>query len=90
MKQVRIGVFETNSSSTHSIVICDKYLYDEWLEDRAYLIACDEEIVKDIPEDVSESICNLDFLLPRIIFENIYCITRSISLYIPFIVKCDA
>jgi len=54
MKQVRIGVFETNSSSTHSIVICDKYLYDEWLEDRAYICAPYGEIVKDIPEDANE------------------------------------
>lgn len=53
MRQIRHSVFETNSSSTHSIVICDKYLYDEWLEDRAYL-GFGEEIVKDVPEDVEE------------------------------------
>jgi hypothetical protein len=51
MRQIRYNVFETNSSSTHSIVICDKYLYDEWLEDRAYLLKFSDEIVEDIPED---------------------------------------
>lgn len=29
-KQVRFGVFETNSSSTHSLVICDKETFDKW------------------------------------------------------------
>ena len=32
MIQMRCGVFETNSSSTHSICICPKETYDEWLE----------------------------------------------------------
>lgn len=54
MKQIRHNVFETNSSSTHSIVICDKYLYDEWLEDRAYLDTCWLNIVKDIPKEADE------------------------------------
>lgn len=30
MKTIRRGVFETNSSSTHSITIIDKDIYDEW------------------------------------------------------------
>ena len=30
MKQIRRGVFETNSSSTHSITICMKDEYDRW------------------------------------------------------------
>lgn len=30
MKQVRLGVFETNSSSTHSLVICTKEEYEKW------------------------------------------------------------
>lgn len=29
-KQIRIGVFETNSSSTHSLVICSKEQFDKW------------------------------------------------------------
>lgn len=30
MKSIRIGVFETNSSSTHSLTICSKAEYDAW------------------------------------------------------------
>lgn len=30
MKQIRRGVFETNSSSTHSITICSQEAYNEW------------------------------------------------------------
>jgi hypothetical protein len=29
-KQIRNGVFETNSSSTHSLVICTKAQYEKW------------------------------------------------------------
>lgn len=54
MKQIRHNVFETNSSSTHSIVICDKYLYDEWNADRAYFNKYTEDLVKDVPEGVDQ------------------------------------
>ena len=30
MRQIRCNVFETNSSSTHSLCICDKSEYEEW------------------------------------------------------------
>lgn len=30
MRQIRRGVFETNSSSTHSLTMCLKSVYDEW------------------------------------------------------------
>lgn len=37
MKTIRRGVFETNSSSTHSITIIDKDTYNEWkLENNCY------------------------------------------------------
>ncbi|MDF2884882.1 MAG: hypothetical protein K0R54_5452 [Clostridiaceae bacterium] len=32
MKQIRRGVFETNSSSTHSITMCLKSDYDRWVK----------------------------------------------------------
>lgn len=32
MKQIRIGTFETNSSSTHSLVVCTEEEYNKWLE----------------------------------------------------------
>lgn len=30
--QIRQGVFETNSSSTHSLTMCTSEVYDEWIE----------------------------------------------------------
>lgn len=37
MIQVRQGVFETNSSSTHSITMCMKSDYDAWVNGEVYL-----------------------------------------------------
>lgn len=37
MKQTRYGVFETNSSSTHSITMCMKEDYDKWVNGETYL-----------------------------------------------------
>jgi hypothetical protein len=37
MKQIRRGVFETNSSSTHSITMCLKSDYDRWCNGETYL-----------------------------------------------------
>ena len=37
MLQIRHGVFETNSSSTHSISICKKFEYDAWVRGEVYL-----------------------------------------------------
>ena len=37
MKQIRRGVFETNSSSTHSITMCMKEDYDKWVNGETYL-----------------------------------------------------
>ena len=34
--QIRQGVFETNSSSTHSITMCTKSEFDEWREGKLY------------------------------------------------------
>ena len=37
MRQVRRGVFETNSSSVHSITMCMKDDYDKWKNGEVYL-----------------------------------------------------
>lgn len=37
MIQIRNGVFETNSSSTHSLVMCMKDDYDKWANREVYL-----------------------------------------------------
>lgn len=36
MKQVRYGVFETNSSSTHSITMCTENEFDDWRNGKVY------------------------------------------------------
>ena len=37
MKTIRMGTFETNSSSTHSIAICTKEQYEKWTNGELYL-----------------------------------------------------
>lgn len=37
MRQIRRGVFETNSSSVHSITMCMKNEYDDWYDGKLYL-----------------------------------------------------
>lgn len=53
MKQIRIGVFETNSSSTHSITIVSKENYNRWKNGEMLFDQDSESIVK-IPEDYNE------------------------------------
>lgn len=36
MKQVRLGVFETNSSSTHSITLCNADSFEKWCNSNLY------------------------------------------------------
>ena len=38
MKQIRKGAFETNSSSTHSLTMCSKELYEKWRTSDLYLV----------------------------------------------------
>jgi len=40
MKQIRVGVFETNSSSTHSLTILTKTQYDEVMNGDAKVLDC--------------------------------------------------
>ena len=43
--QVRSGVFETNSSSTHSLNICTKSDYDRWTNDKNIVFIGDSWLV---------------------------------------------
>ena len=58
MKTIRYGVFETNSSSTHSICICTQSEFDAWQKGQLYYDSWDEKMIaeKDIPSDVRELI----------------------------------
>jgi hypothetical protein len=56
MKQIRIGTFETNSSSTHTLVIVSKKEFEKWKSGELLL---DDEKLKtkeQVEKDHSESI----------------------------------
>lgn len=55
MIQIRYGVFETNSSSTHSLTICEKDEYEDWKEGNSYLITWgyNDEYETFMPRDVA-------------------------------------
>lgn len=38
MKLIRNGIFETNSSSTHSLVLCTKEKYDKWQRGELFIL----------------------------------------------------
>jgi hypothetical protein len=50
MKQIRGNVFETNSSSTHSITMCMKSDYDKWVAGELVWDRWDENLVEITPE----------------------------------------
>lgn len=70
MKTTRKQVFETNSSSTHSMTILPKEDYDRWAEGKVYLDK-DEEIVL-TKEDI----------LAKIIKDGYFCEGDDIDSYI--------
>ena len=46
MRQVRNGVFETNSSSTHSITICPQETYDKWRDGKLLFNEWDDKFIE--------------------------------------------
>jgi len=50
MKQIRVGVFETNSSSTHSLTIVSEEDYEKWKAGELLLDTDKEELVP-FPKD---------------------------------------
>ena len=48
-RQIRYGVFETNSSSTHSVTVCMKEEFDKWKNGELLFSRWGEEFVN--PED---------------------------------------
>lgn len=53
-RQIRRGVFETNSSSTHSLTMCSKEEYDKWVRGELVYDRYDEKLVK-INNEFTES-----------------------------------
>lgn len=56
-RQIRCGVFETNSSMTHSLTICTEKEYNDWMKGKT-LFDCwgkkDFIPVDEVPEDADE------------------------------------
>ena len=50
MRQIRRNVFETNSSSTHSITMCMKSEFDKWVEGELAWDKWSDELVPITPE----------------------------------------
>ena len=46
MYSIRRNVFETNSSSTHSLIICNDKTYNDWKNNKIVYDSDDEEFVK--------------------------------------------
>ena len=46
MYSIRRNVFETNSSSTHSLIICSDKTYNDWLDGKVVYDSYDEEFVE--------------------------------------------
>lgn len=53
MKQTRMTVFETNSSSTHSLTMCTEADYEKWKKGELIYDCCMDELVE-VTEDVKE------------------------------------
>lgn len=62
--QIRSNVFETNSSSVHSMVMCSGSEYDKWAAGETYLDMCNDvfvpvdEINKKMLEDYDKHLTN--------------------------------
>ena len=57
MKTVRLGTFETNSSSTHSITMCMESDYEKWKNGEMYWHRWNDELVS--KEEVEEEMAKL-------------------------------
>jgi len=42
MLQIRTGCFETNSSSTHSLIMCSENQYKDWIDGKLYYCQWEE------------------------------------------------
>lgn len=55
MRQIRRGVFETNSSSVHSITMCTEEDFDKWVNGEFYYDDWNEKFVKEKPDNDEEN-----------------------------------
>lgn len=55
MKQIRQSIFETNSSSTHSITIASKKDFDDWVSGRVVFKRYEKDKFVELKNDEKES-----------------------------------
>lgn len=75
MRQVRRGVFETNSSSVHSITMCMKSDYDKWVNGELYWHRWSDKFVSQEvvdKEDYTGSYYSYERYCEEIEFEDFY------------------
>lgn len=69
MKQIRVGVFETNSSSTHSLTLCSGEEYEKWVKGEILFEKYSgkfvelSEVVKDV--EVKDEVIEEDDVYPE-------------------------
>lgn len=51
MRKVRLGMFETNSSSVHSLVICTKEDYEKFEKGELNLLVYGDQLTEEAPDD---------------------------------------
>ena len=76
MLQIRKNVFETNSSSTHSLTICSKDEYQDWVDGKFYWSRWNENFVSN--EEVEEKFkkSNYDNFDEYLIDKGLYTFDR--------------
>lgn len=78
MKQVRQGLFETNSSSTHSMTIVPKKEFEEWIDGKAVFDYWEDEIIslEKLRKNNFDSRCKYDSC-EECLQENNHCCNDS-------------
>lgn len=59
-RQIRREVFETNSSSVHSLTMCTKSDYDKWVNGEYVYDRCEEKLIP-VTEEIQKSIDSGDY-----------------------------
>lgn len=76
MEQIRRNVFETNSSSTHSITMCPKEEFEKWKNGEMFYVECSGEFVsaeernRDIRRTILWDKIQIDFQTKTITFKD--------------------
>ena len=88
MIQIRRNTFETNSSSTHSLVMCMKKDYNLWMKDKLWFIDCGapsfvpwENVIKFMREHYSSAQEDIETLISEYEKNNMETVEDILSDY---------